>query len=94
MCGILIKKKRKAKGPYFTRVARDSTTRLINLWPSVRTSYPPSPSMLRLTGNQSYSYTEQRKIEADVNQMTGIELAIFQLRRPRTKRLRYVCFLV
>ena len=31
----------KDKGPYFTRVARDSTSRLINLWPSVRTSYPP-----------------------------------------------------
>ena len=27
------------KGPYFTRVARDSTSRLINLWPSVRTSF-------------------------------------------------------
>ena len=32
----------KGKGPYFTRVAHDSTTRLINLWPTVRTSYPPS----------------------------------------------------
>ena len=26
------------------RVACDSTTRLKNLWPSVRTSYPPLPS--------------------------------------------------
>ena len=34
--------KKKGKGPYFTRVARDRTTRLINLWPSVRTSHPPS----------------------------------------------------
>ena len=34
--------KSKGKGPYFTRVARDSTTRLINLWPLVCTSYPPS----------------------------------------------------
>ena len=31
----------KGKGLYF-RVARGSTTRLINLWPSMRTSYPPS----------------------------------------------------
>ena len=29
------------KGSYFTRVARDSSTRLINLWPSVHTSCPP-----------------------------------------------------
>ena len=27
---------------YLTRVKRNSTTKLINLWPSVRTSYPPS----------------------------------------------------
>ena len=32
----------KGKGPYFTRVVRDSTTTLTNLWPSVHTSYPPS----------------------------------------------------
>ena len=32
----------KAKVLYFTRVARDSPTRLIKLWLSVRTSYPPS----------------------------------------------------
>ena len=30
------------KGPYFTRVARDSATRVISLSPSVRTTYPPS----------------------------------------------------
>ena len=30
------------KDPYFMRVARDSATRLLNLWPSVRTTYPPS----------------------------------------------------
>ena len=47
--------------------------------------------MLRFTGIQSYSYTEQRKVETDVDRMTGIELATLQLRRPRTKRLSYVC---
>ena len=31
----------KVKVLIFTRVARDSTTRLINLCPSVRISYPP-----------------------------------------------------
>ena len=30
------------KGPYFMKVDGDSTTRLINLWPSVRTFYPTS----------------------------------------------------
>ena len=60
----------------------------------MRTSYPSPlpPSMLRFTGFQSYSYTEQRKVETDVDRMTGIELATFQLRRPRTNRLSYVCF--
>ena len=32
----------KGKVPNFTRVARDSSTRLINLLPSVHTCYPPS----------------------------------------------------
>ena len=59
---------------------------LRNLWSSVRTSYPPPlpPSMLHFTGIQSYSYTEQRKVETDIDQMAGIELATLQLRRPRT----------
>ena len=43
------------KGPYFTRVARDSATRLINLWPLVRTPYPPSSVNAPFTGIQSYS---------------------------------------
>ena len=49
--------------------------------------------MLRFTGIQSCSYMEQRKVETDVDRMTGIELATLQLRRPRTNRLSYVCFL-
>ena len=51
--------------------------------------------MLRFTGIQSYSYSysymEQRKVETDVDRMTGIELATLRLRRPRTNRLSYVC---
>ena len=47
--------------------------------------------MLRFTGIQSYSYTEQRKVETDVDQMAAIELATLQLRRPRTNQLSYVC---
>ena len=30
------------KGPYFTRVVRDSATRVISLSPSVHNNYPPS----------------------------------------------------
>ena len=48
---------------------------------------PLVPSMLRFTGIQSYSYTEQRKVETDVDRMMAIELATLQLRRPRTNRL-------
>ena len=67
---------------------------LMNLWPSVCTSYPPlPPSMLRFTGIQSYSYTEQRKVETDFDQMAVIELATLQLRRPHTNQLSYVCSL-
>ena len=66
----------------------------MSLWSSVRASYPPPPpppSMLRFTGIQSYSYTEPRKVETDVDRMTGIELATLQLRKPRTNRLSYAC---
>ena len=48
--------------------------------------------MLRFRGVQSYSYMEQRKVETDVDGMTGIELATLQLRRPRTNRVSYVCY--
>ena len=40
--------------------------------------------MHRFTGIQSYSYTEQGKVEADVDRMTVIKLATLQFRRPRT----------
>ena len=67
-------------------------TRLIKLWPVALGAHllPCAPflrSVLRFTGIQSYSYTEQRQVETDVDRMTGIELATLQLRRPRTNRL-------
>ena len=71
------------------KVDSDSTTRLINLWPSMRTSYPPSTVNALFYG---YSKLQlQRNVERDVDRMTGIELATLQLRRPRTNRLNYVC---
>ena len=49
------------------RVTRNSELELlINLWPSVRTFYLLPPWMLRFTGIQSYSYTEQGEVETDV----------------------------
>ena len=72
---------------YFTRVTCDSTTRtdeLVALGAHLLPPPPPPPSMLRFTGIQSYSYTEQRKVETDVDRMAGIELATLQLRGPRT----------
>ena len=52
---LLLPSSVKGKGPYFTRVARDSATRLINLWPLVLTPYPPSSVNAPFTGIQSYS---------------------------------------
>ena len=75
----------KGKGAYFMRVTLDSPLELlINLWPLVCTFHPLPLSMLRFTGIQSYSYTEQRKVKTDVDQMTGIKLMTLQLRRLRT----------
>ena len=48
--------------------------------------------MLHFTGIQSYSYTEQRKVETDVDRITGIELATLPIKRPHANRLSYVCF--
>ena len=58
----------KGKGLYVIRVACDSSTRLINLWPLLHTSYPLPLSMLHFVGMQSYSYTNQRSVKTDVDQ--------------------------
>ena len=61
----------KGKGPCFTRVARDSTTRLILVALGAHLLPPISRSMLCCTGIQSYSYTKQRKVEIDVIECRG-----------------------
>ena len=79
------------KGPYFPRVGHDSSTRLINLWPSVCTSY--SPSFVNAT---FYGYSNLQlhgTEEKDVNRMMRIELTTLQLRRPHTNQLSYICLL-
>ena len=69
-------------------MARDSTTRLINLWPLVRTCYPSSSVNAPFHG-----YSKLQLHGTFDDRMTGIELATLQLRRPRTNRLSYVFFL-
>ena len=74
------------------RVTPHSTTRTDELVALGAYLLPLLPlSMHRFTAIQSYSYTEQRKVETDVDRMVGIELETLQLRRPHTNRLSYVC---
>ena len=52
---------------------------------------PPLPlSVLRFTGIQSYSYTDQRKVEADV-EVTEDRTGDLSLRKPRTSQLSHDC---
>ena len=52
---------------------------------------PPLPlSVLRFTGIQSYSYTDQRKVEADV-EVTEDRTGNLSLRKPRTSQLSHDC---
>ena len=54
-------------------------------------STPPLPlSVLRFTGIQSYSYTDQRKVEADV-EVTEDRTWDLSLRKPRTSQLSHDC---
>ena len=63
--------------------------------------FTPLPlSVLRFTGIQSYSYTDQRKVEADV-EVTEDRTGDLSLRKPRTSQLSHdyfssglFCFLV
>ena len=62
------KVKKEGKGPCFTRVARDSTTRLINLWPLVHTSIPFSSVNAPFYG---YSQLQLRIHETEESQNRG-----------------------
>ena len=53
-------------------------------------STPLPLSVLRFTGIQSYSYTDQRKVEADV-EVTEDRTGDLSLRKPRTSQLRHDC---
>ena len=56
-------------------------------------SAPSTPlplSVLRFTGIQSYSYTDQRKVEADV-EVTEDRTGDLSLRKPHTSQLSHDC---
>ena len=54
--------------------------------------FTPLPlSVLRFTGIQSYGYTDQRKVEADV-EVTEDRTGDLSLRKPRTSQLSHDCF--
>ena len=53
-------------------------------------STPVPLSVLRFTGIQSYSYTDQRKVEADV-EVTEDRTEDRSLRKPRTSQLSHDC---
>ena len=55
-------------------------------------STPLPLSVLRITGIQSYSYTDQRKVEADV-EVTEDQTGDLSLRKPRTSQLSHDCSL-
>ena len=52
---------------------------------------PLSLSVLRFTGIQSYGYTDQRKVEADV-EVTEDRTGDLALRKPHTGQLSHDCF--
>ena len=90
----LIKGKGKGKGPFYLTSVVPSVLQLretaIN--GSRRCAlYPPLPlSVLHFTGIQSYSHTDQRKVEADV-EVTEDRTWDLSLRKPRTSQLSHDC---
>ena len=87
------KGKGKGKGPFYLTSVVPSVlqTRDCYQWkPTVR-PLPPLPlSVLRFTGIPSYGYTDQRKVEADV-EVTEDRTGDLSLRKPRTSQLSHDC---
>jgi len=53
--------------------------------------FTPLPlSLLRLTGIQSYGYTDQRKVETDV-EVTEDRTGDLSLQKPRTSQISHDC---
>ena len=56
-------------------------------------SFTPLPLSVRFMGIQSYGYTDQRKVETDV-EVTEDRTGDLSLRKPRTSQLSHDCSLV
>ena len=77
-----VKVKGKGKGHfYLTSVVPSVPTRLLSMEADGAPSTPLPLSVLRFTGIQSYSYTDQRKVEADV-EVTEDQTGDLSLRKP------------
>ena len=86
-----MKGKGKGKGHfYLTSVVPSVPTRLLSMEADGAPSTPLPLSVLRFTGIQSYSYMDQRKVEADV-EVTEDRTGDLSLRKPRTSQLSHDC---
>ena len=82
---------KKGKGNFLlTSVVPSVPTRLLSKEANGAPSTPLPLSVLRFTGIQSYSYTDQRKVEADVEVTEG-RTGDLSLRKPRTSQLSHDC---
>ena len=80
----VIKTEGKGKGHFYL-------TSVVPSVPTINGPKNPLPlSVLRFMGIQSYSYTEQRKVEADV-EVTEERTGDLSLRKPRTSQLSHDC---
>ena len=82
-------KVKKVKSLYLMSVV-PSTTRLVLLEVDGEPSTPLPLSVLCFMGIQSYGYTDQRKVEADV-EVTEDRTGDLSLRKPRTSQLSHDC---
>ena len=81
---------RMVKVLYITSVV-PSVTRLVSMEANGAPFTSPPLSVLRLTGVQSYGYTDQRKVEIDV-EVTEDRTGDLSLRKPRTSQLSHMAW--
>ena len=81
---------RMVKVLYLTSVV-PSVTRLVSMDTSGTPFIPPPLSVHRFTGVQSYGYTDQRKVEIDV-EVTEDRTGDLSLRKPRTSQLGHMAW--
>ena len=90
----LLKVTDKGKGHFLLNVGSSfspSDERLLSMEADGAPSTPPLVlSVLRFMGIQSYGYTDQRKVEADV-EVTEDRTGDLSFRKPRTSQLSHDC---